>query len=221
MGYMTLEEMTQEVSLNMQGLTTDAPRLTRWINFGMINLATFKNVAKSLVELRVVESFPLVAGTTAYTKPTNLLAVKTITIPSLDRRLTKSDRDPINFEGEEEGEPRAWTRRGNDINIFPIPDDDYDDALIEYVRMPTRLSDRDDTTEFDAGWDLAIVYLATHHGYLGLNRQDEADRWLGRALGYISSRVSVDDIEADTPRAGVNVAWEYDDLLMNPPHYEE
>lgn len=220
MGFMTLEEMTQEVSLNMQGLTSDATRLTRWVNFGMINLATFKNVAKSLVELRVVEDFPLTAGTTEYAKPEDLLAVKTITIPDLDVRLTKSDRDPINFESEEEGEPKAWTRRGSNINIFPIPDEDYD-AVIEYVRIPERLSERADVTEFDAGWDLAIIYLATHHGYLGMNKQDEADRWLGRALGYISSRISPDDIEADTPRGGVNVAWEWDDIRSNPPQYEE
>lgn len=212
---LTLEEMTQEVVLNMQGKNVDPVRAKRWIHFGNVNLATHKE----LEELRVVEVLEIIAGQTEYPKPTDLLGIKTVEVEG--KKLVKTGRLLGNPNDAVEGEPKVWFRRGNLIHIWPIPTEAAS-GYIEYIRLPVRMTERDDVTEFHAGWDLAVIYLATHHGYLAINEQDVADRWLGRALGYIGSRLTEKDIEADTPRGGgVNIAWTLEDIQENPPHYEE
>ena len=79
----------------------------------------------------------------------------------------------------------------------------------------------DDGEIFDATWDAGIVMLGTHHALLSLNRLEEASGWLGRFLGYASSRLTANDIAADMPKGGVNVAWDRSEISSTPDDLEE
>jgi len=218
MGYMRLDEFEEELSLNLGGNAPAPRRLRRWINFGYINLCTYI----LFDELKVIVDFPIEEGVDTYEKPSDLLGVVTVEVNA--RKLTKMRRKYSTTDVT--GAPQSYMRRENDFVIWPVPDQDYDDGTLEYVKTPALLVpmvDPDDPDEpqtdlsvLDASWDAAIVMLGTHHGLLSTGKPDEADKWLGRFLGYASSRLKEVDISADVPKMGVNVAWTRDDLVLDP-----
>lgn len=217
-GYMTLDEMTNEVSLNLGGKAPARDRLKLWVNFGLLNLVSYIKFD----EMRKVADFPIVDGTTSYAMPTDLLGIVTIEVGSIAdgtrKKLTKMRRRYT--EPSTPGQPSAYLRRETNIIVWPEPDADYD-GEIEYVKVPARLTAGASTSPVNASWDVGIVMLATHHGFLSLDEQDKADRWLGRFLGYASSRLKEEDISADIPKGGLNVAWDWEDVIDTPPHLLE
>ena len=42
---------------------------------------------------------------------------------------------------------------------------------------------------------------------------------MGRFLGYVGSRMKEEDVGADIPKGGLNVAWDQDDIIGTPDHY--
>jgi len=213
MGYLTLEELTSELSMNLGGKAPAPERLKLWVNFGLQNLASYI----LFDELRVSTDLTILDGIVSYDAPTDLLGIVTIEIDG--KKMTKSRRLP-SYEDVDPRQPTLYIRRENNLIFWPEPDVDYD-GLIEYVKVPARLVAVGDKSPLSANWDNGIIMLATHHGFLSLGDQDVADRWLGRFLGYASSRKKEEDISADVPHGGINVAWDWDDVTETPPHLLE
>lgn len=217
MGYLTLEDMTEEISLNLGGVTPAPNRLKRWFNFGYINLATFVKFPD--LEARV--PFFVFQGVTSYPRPANFLGVIKIetwdatTSPNTKHKtLMKMKREF--HEAGTQSQPTHYKLRGDKVIVFPEPDQTYEGYLSYYFILP-RLTLAADVTILDASWDVALVMLGTHHALLSLDKQEEASSWLGRFLGYASSRIKELDISADVPQGGLNVAWERDEIPDTPP----
>ena len=213
---MTFVQMKNEVSLNIGGKVTDSTRLGLWVNWGYINLATYKDFE----ELDVVDDLDMVDEQTDYTEPTDLLGIITIeiwdetTTPySRYRKLQRSKRKFI--PQAEDSQPTHYKHDDGEIIVWPQPDQAYG-GEIEYKKVPAVLATAAALSIFNASWDQAIVLLATHNGLVALGRQEEADRWLGRALGYISSRKTNLDVGADQPKGGLNIAWTRDEISEDP-----
>lgn len=220
MGYLTLEEMTSEVSMNLGGVTVDPTRLKRWVNFGYINLGTYVKFE----ELEKTHPFNVFQGVTSYPRPADFLGVIKIEIRDAttdpDTKYITLQKMKREFhELSDQAQPSHYKLRGTKIIVWPEPDQTYE-GYLSYYSTPTRLSASTDLSVFVASWDAAIVMLATHHGLLSLGRQDEADRWLGRFLGYAGSRIDEIDVSADMPQGGINVAWEREDISDLPPDLE-
>ena len=225
MGYMTLEEMREEVSLNLGGKAPAPVRLTRWINWGYINLATYSRMR--FPELETSEPFNVFDGVNTYPVPTSPPFLGLIKI---ELRDTSTDPDTSHttlqymkrefHELADEAQPTHYKRRGTNFVIWPTPDQLYEGYIV-YMFTPTVLSDPTDVTIFDASWDVGIVMLGTHHALLSLGQGEEANAWLGRFLGYASSRLKANDIEADAPKGGVNVAWTRDEIQDVPEDLQD
>ena len=225
MGYMTLAEISDEVSLNIGGKAPAPERLTRWINWGYINLATYSRMR--FPEIETSEPFNVFDGVNTYPVPTDPPFLGLIKI---ELRDTSTDPDTSHktlqkmkrefFELADEAQPTHYKRRGTDFIVWPTPDQLYEGYIV-YMFTPTALSNATDVTIFDASWDVAIVMLGTHHALLSLGRSEEADKWLGRFLGYASSRLKAIDIEADMPKGGLNVAWEREDIQDVPADLQD
>ena len=214
MGLMTFAEMKNEVSLNLGGIS-DSTRLGLWVNWGYLNLGSYK----TFEELTVVATMDMVDEKVNYTDPTDLLGILTIriwdeTTTPYSRYVTLQKSKRKFVPQSEDAQPTHYKREDGEVIVWPQPDQAYG-GEIEYVKVPAVLTGVG-TSIFNNTWDQAIVLLATHNGLVALDKQEQADRWLGRALGYISSRLTFKDVEADAPKGGVNIAWERSDISADP-----
>lgn len=213
MGFMTFEQFKSEVSLNLGGKTIIPERLSLWVNWALLNLGTYVEFD----ELRETVALTTVVGTTTYALPADLVGI--LTVELANRKLKQARRVPNTGEEEtREGQPMFWVRREDNIVLWPTPDE-VEEGLIEYTKEPAILTAASDLSPFRDFWDVSIVMLATHHALLSLGDQDQADRWLGRFLGYVGSRKAHQNIQRDSPRGGVNVAWEEDDIHKDREDY--
>jgi hypothetical protein len=217
MGFMTREEMAVEVSMNLGGKTPAPDRLVLWLNFALYNLASFVR----LDDLRETVDIIITQGETNYDIPAGIDMLGIVAIEINGRKMLKMKRQFSESPGGvalSQAEPTHYLRRNTEFVIWPEPDADYT-GYIDYIKTPDRLTSGTQKTTFSPNWDAALVMLATHHGHLSLGNQDEADRWLGRFLGYAGSRIKEEDIDADMPKGGLNVAWDVDDIHEAPDHY--
>jgi len=224
MGYMTFEEMTQEVVLNLGGKVTDPVRLLAWVNWAVQNIASHV----TLDELITTAAFTISEDATSFTAPTDMLGVIHLTCWDATLSLTTGERVYQTlkkmkrefYPRVEQKQPTHYKRRGLNIITWPEADTEYT-GEIEYVKVPAQATALTGTSEFAAFWDVGLVMLATHYGWTALRQHDEADRWLGRFLGYKSSRILEQDVSADMPQGGINVAWTPEDVTDTPPHFED
>lgn len=221
MGYLTLENFMEDISMNLGGKTPGPTRLKRWFNYAYLNLASYQRFD----ELETTGSLTIVQGTTSYAKPTDFLGlikieIKDATTDPATRYVTLQKMKREFHELTDQAQPTHYKLRETNIIVWPEPDQTYT-GYISYVFTPVRLAAASDVTIFAASWDVALVMLGTHHALLSLNRQEEADRWLGRFLGYVASRVKEIDVSADMPKGGLNVAWTREDISDLPPDLQD
>lgn len=211
MGLMTFAEFKDEVALNLGGEASPV-RLGRWVNWGYLNLGTYV----VLEELRDTAALSFAEDVDTFALPSGLVGILTVELGGRKLRKIRRLYSNDNEDGYESGQPLYYLRRGTELLIQPPPDE-LKTGVLEYMREPTPLSANSDVTEIPSYWDVGIVSLGTHYGHLSLGHQDEADRWLGRFLGYASSRKTNRDVESDARRGGVTVALEAEDLLVDDP----
>lgn len=213
MGFMTFEQMKSEVSMNLAGRTAVPERLSLWVNWALLNMGTFVEFD----EMRETVTLTTVVGTTEYALPSDLVGILTVELGN--RKLKWIRRVPNTGEDDvREDTPTHWTRRENNIILWPTPTE-AETGIIEYTKEPAVLEDPTDVSPFKSFWDVGLVMLATHHAFLSIGEQDLADRWLGRFLGYAGSRKAQLNVQRDTPRGGVNIAWTEDDISQDRADY--
>ena len=71
--------------------------------------------------------------------------------------------------------------------------------FIVHKEAPVILSSSGAKTVLADIWDPAVFLLAVHHGLLALGEEQRSASWLGRAISYIQSKVTEQDIQAVTP----------------------
>ncbi len=217
MGFMTLEEMSSEVSLNMGGVTVAPARLTLWMNFALYNLASFV----MLDDLREKVDILITEGETNLDMPAGIDILGIVAIDINGRKMLKMKRqfsEVSNGVANDPAEPTHYLRRNQVITIWPEPDADYV-GYIDYIKTPDRFTTATQKSTFSPNWDVALVMLGTHHAHLSLGHTEEASSWLGRFLGYAGSRIKEEDIDADMPKGGLNVAHSVEDIQGTPGQY--
>lgn len=219
MGYMTFAQITNSVSRGLGASINDPIEIPQYINWGLQDLCSYLK----LDELKVRASFPIAAGDFSYVAPTDLIGVVTIEIGGtklkiMHRELARGE-DPGGSNSSVDFTPRKpefYMRRGADIIVWPTPDDAYV-GYIEYVKSPALWTTG--VSALQPHFDVAIVRLALHHGYLIKGDADKADMYLNSAIRYINSRLEDKDFSKDNPKEGLQVAWDHSDLgIRNPPH---
>lgn len=208
MGFMTLEEMRAELSAQLSGRNPAQGRLTLWINFAMYDVA----MRMKFEELRETLDLSLVADDSTIDIPTRFLGVKTIVLNG--SKLQKLNRLPLDTTTS--GQPRFWLRRGQTLYLAPAADQAYT-GYLEYYRAPERLSADGDTSPLPDLFDSSILQLAEYYAFKALNEKEEAVLRLNVFQDYFEKQLREFNYQADTPRGGLQVAREWEDLELDLP----
>ena len=211
-GFMTLDDFTAELSLNLGGVAPAPDRLIRWMNFALLNLSSFV----VLDDLRRTTALTLAIDSKSITMPSvDVLGIINIDVNQV--KLSKMRRQ-FSYDGVTKAAPTHYLRRQAEIVVWPESDKAYT-GILDYIETPPLFTTGSQKTTILPIWDVALLMLGTHHALLSLGQQDDADRWLGRFLGYVGSRMKEEDVGADIPKGGLNVAWDQDDIIGTPDHY--
>jgi len=175
-----------------------------WINTAYIQLTTrnkFWTINRGFYfpELEVSTDDDTTDGQAYIDVPSGCLVIRTLWDSTSDVKLTKiSWREYINKTGRadssSEGAPTKWCRQGDYIYLNPTPDGTYT-IYIYYRKIPTLLSDNDDTTAIGTEWDEPILQLAVIQSHMRLGEFDKAEVKKKEWLETVGSLVGIYDQE--------------------------
>jgi len=127
------------------------------------------------------------------TRPKDIFGIKLEDESSSRRLIYKTPKwvdEHIPYpEGTSEGKSTIYTRRGNYIELIPIPDAAYD-LHIHHSQWPTALSADDDETDY-VDLDDVIISLATDR-VIAILEQETGIDWNARARYYLAGAVRED-----------------------------
>lgn len=202
MGAMTLANFQAEIQSCVGDRGSDTTRLTRWLNFGYLDVAG----AIDFEEFNFIDtSQSTVIGTQSVNIPAGSMVVQFVrntTGNSLLAWLPRVEfqRRPITPTGT----PTHWTTQGTKILLNPTPSAIVTLA-IGYKKPPTLLAVDADATSLPDVWDPAIYMMAVHHALLALGEEQRASAWFNRAAGYIQSRMTQQDLIQDAAGLGASI----------------
>lgn len=119
-----------------------------------------------------------------------------ILVKDLDNDILLGKIDKLEYYRRESisGEPTRYAWSGSKILLTPVPDDTYD-LLILTNTSPTPLAEDNDESVLPSIWDLAIHFLSIHNALLNRGQAARSAAYLARAISYISSRITEQDLE--------------------------
>lgn len=201
MGLLTLSDYRTDLQTALGDKGIVDSRLDRWINAAYLDLAGSVNFEILDADATV----PTVASTASVTAPADSLVIELVRDTTSDRLLAWIPKaEYFARSAATEGEPLNWTRHGDDIYLHPIPDAIYS-LFIPYKKSPDILATDAATSIFPAIWDHAIFLLSVHHATLVLGDEQRAAAWLSRAIVYIQSRMTEDDLHSGAPGLGASL----------------
>ena len=189
MGLITFTEFKADLESALGARSILDATLGRWVNYAYYDLAG----SIDFEEFDADSTIPTVGGTPHITAPTNsqvIQLVKDTTNDALLGWIPKSEfyrRAVITT-----GAPRVWTRHGALIKLNPTPSGVVN-LLVIYKTPPAVLTAAAVTT-ISAVWDQAIFFLSVHQGLLALGEEARATVWLQRAVTYIQTRMTEQDL---------------------------
>jgi len=201
MGVLTLADFRTEIQSSTGNRGIDNARLDRWINFGYLDLAGAIKFA-SLDDKIVI---PTVASQANYAITGSPLLIRFVV--DATSNLLLGWHTPVEYFRVKDavtGTAAKWTREKDEIFIHPVPAGVV--SLEVYVKEePVLLIATGDVTVLPATWDNAIFLLSTHHALLALGEEQRAAAWFNRAITYIQSRISEDQLEANNLGTGMTL----------------
>jgi hypothetical protein len=178
-------------------------RVPTYLNFAqrrMARMASFDElcaIQESAVTVANVQSYPFSTGTNnlGLTRFKDFMTVRLIDSEN-SRILTRwhyktMDRkfpDPTTYTT---GRPGIYTRWGNNMIVFRIPDDAYD-MYIRYSQWPTDLTTDAQTSDFE-NKDELLIAAGCLETYLALEEVTDAAAWLTR-FDALMETARVDDL---------------------------
>lgn len=202
MGYMTLSDFRIDLQSALGDRGLHDPRLDRFINFGYLDLC-------GAVDFEVLEaqdvSQSTAIGNQNLNVPANAMLVRIVRdttvgrllgwIPKVEfyRRAFTPNAAPLN-----------WTRDGAVIKLNPTPNA-VDAMLIIYKKTPVLLAATTDVSVIPDIWDPAIFLLSVHHALLALGEEQRSTTWLARAISYIQSRMTENDLHENASGLGASI----------------
>jgi hypothetical protein len=203
MGFMTLENFRDDLESAMGDRGIGELRLARWVNFGYIDISG----AIEFEMLETTSQFTTSNGNRSIPVPSNVMIVKGVRDRSNDRLLGWIQKNEyFRRSSLSTGQPTQWSRHGNEILLYPVPDGGYSIDVM-YQTFPTLLINDSDTTILPNMWDVAVHQLSVYYGLQTVGEEQRASLWYNRAVNYIQSRMTEDIHRATT--AGLSLA--------NPP----
>lgn len=190
MGLRTLAQFRDSLEFNLGNRGLGKDQLNLWINDGLLDITS--SVDFRALEDKIELTFN---GSSSAPIPDNVVNVRFVQDISSHRLLTPLPE--VEMLRRPLGVPSHWSRFGNTIRVNSVIFDSENPQLHAYVRIEHPLLEGDtDTTVLPQMWDIAVAYLATHHGFLSLGEGELSVVWLSRAINYIQTRMTDEDLES-------------------------
>ncbi|MBU2052504.1 hypothetical protein KKH13_04845 [Patescibacteria group bacterium] len=196
-------------------------RVVNYLNWGQrrvakhhsfFNLQSIQSAAATVASLK---TYPLATGTSNLGL-TNVARINTVKLMDsensrkldywLYRKFDKWYPRPENYST---GRPKIYTRWGNSVLLFNIPDAVYT-LEIRYGVFPTSLTTDGQYHDFGEDMDELIVTVGVMETYLALQQYTDAKIWYELFRGQLEDAVRAED-EMD---------WEPDAEPMGSPGYD-
>lgn len=201
MGLLTLANFRTDVQGALGDRGISSSKLDRWINFGYLDLA-------GAVEFEVLtndENVNTVDAIQFITAPTNTLIIQFLKDTTSDNLLEWVPKSELFRRAiTPKGQPLFWTRHKGLIYLHPVPDKAYT-LFISTLEPPAALSSVSDVSLFPDTWDPAIFMLSVHHALLAIGEETRSSAWLARAITYIQSRMTEQDMQTDAAGLGASI----------------
>lgn len=214
MGKLRLRDFRRLVATSIGDTGHSNEMFDIWINMGYVDVMTSYR-HKNLLRIATIETVP---GVEKYPLPCDLLGIDSLTVQESGIQMIRGEpRNIRRFDRVEGawGEPRIYTRVGEEIDFWPTPNDEYT-VEMWFFREAESLQDPADVTIFPSTWDPAIHYFATYHALSSLGRSNEqCALWLQRANNYIGQREDDDDFGSGDVTLPLDVITSYDELQTN------
>jgi len=191
MGVLTLLQIRTELDSAMGSRSNvDDARRDVWINLAYTDIAS----GIDFTELDDDLAIPTVQGQNNYAGPANPLIVQLLRDEDNDNLLTwipnseyfRLDRSVA------EAVPKRWTRRGDELLVFPNPNGVIQ-LLAFFKQTPPPLVGDGDVTILPPYVDNGVLLLGIAYGLLAVGEDARAVTWTNRAIAYLGSRLTGQD----------------------------
>lgn len=213
MGMMRLRDFRLMVAKAVGDTGLSNEILDLYINMGYIDVM----VSKRHKNLLVMANLNTVAGTDFYPLPCDLLGIDSLKINGEEIRLIRGE--PRNIRSHtrlERGRPKIYTRVGQEINFWPVPDKEYDIEMWYFKEAP-RLTDASQQTIFPSTLDVPLYYFAVYHAISALGKlpEDQAITWLQRGQSWFQRHEDDEDFGSGDITLPVDVVTSTEELFEN------
>lgn len=209
MGVLNLEDFREELSTATGNRGFTNPQLDRWINFAYLDVAG----ALDLDELEDDSDVATVGGQAYIAKPTDstrVLAVIDDTNGTYLQHIDKTEYFRLNRTTT--GAPVKWAELKERIYLHPTPSAIITMKVLHKIE-PAPLTATTDVTVLDATWDAGIWMLAAHYAFMAVGDDQKAVLWMNRAISYMQSRVTAEEIFVREPGLGLSMSVPKERLL--------
>jgi len=176
-----------------------------WINTAYITLATQNKMwgvrkNHTFPELETFQTINTTDGDSTVDIPTDCMVLRHVWDSTNDTKLIRIPFSTyISYSGREtaasEGQPTQYVRNGDEIYLYPRPDDAYT-LYMYYRKRPAKMVDDDDVTLIGAEWDEPILRLAVSLGLRKLQQYDEAKKEFENFMDLVRGVVGIYDQES-------------------------
>lgn len=211
MGYHTLGDFRTRLNLSLGEKRQGNERLDFWINDAVFELPTLPHV--KLDSMKECVTTETVKDQESYAFPADFYAMISVADTENGNRLLYLALENFQLKKRvnHSGTPKYWSQRENALLLWPTPNGIYDLELF-YWKEPARLLLEADTTPFPSVYDRAVHLLSVRNALMDLGMRDDATFTFQTAMNYVRTIMSPDDMEANAPQKGVEIARSEADL---------
>lgn len=197
----TYEDVVNEV-LNFgfnDGPQVNRERIKRWVNEGQFQIARQVEAP----EFQATEILSLAQGVYQYALPEDFLRMQDIYYPELVTRLRPLDQQQFDMAAPKkfEGPPETYVLYGNELWLFPTPNNSIDTLEVRYIKRPSVLVADADVPELNKDYLHLLVGYAKVRAFEAEDDLEAAQAHLGRYQKDLDSYASdVQRRDSDRPR---------------------
>jgi hypothetical protein len=192
MGVLTLLQIRTELDSSMGSRSNvDDTRRDVWINLAYTDIAS----GIDFTELDDDLAIPTVQGQNNYAAPADSLIVQMFRDEDNDNLLTwipNSEYFRLDRTQTPEAAPARWTRRGDELLVFPNPNGVIN-LLAMFKQTPPPLVGDGAVTILPPYVDNGVLLLGIAYGLLAVGEDARATTWANRAVSYLGSRLTGQD----------------------------
>ena len=212
MGLETLGGFRDGLNLALGEKRQGNERLDQWVNDAVVELFGELDIQGR----RQGSTADTIIDQRTYDVPGNLLAMLSLRINDVNRRLIKTSIENFEaFDTTRTGTPTHYQRAGSFISLFPLPDA-VQELQMFYIKEPNVLVAVTDTSGIPSMYDRMIHMISLRNALIDLEENDRATFIFQAAENKLRKLPTEEWLESQNPQEGIQIARSFQDLQRDP-----